>query len=131
MSSEIVIPAELILPKGLVGMPGVRLLDVAPVDETVVELVDPVEPGFGFFAAAGEDVRPGLTADLAQAGHAGPGDAVLVLLSITGTPASITANLAGPIVVAPDGTARQVVLEGADHLLRFPVPVGQHAARGA
>ena len=48
-------------------------------------------------------------------------DVLLVLLASHGDPAVVTANLAGPLVVAPDGTTRQLVLEDPSFELRARV----------
>ena len=69
-------------------------------------------------------MRPGLGALLVERSLAASGDEVLVLLSVHGDPPAVTANLAGPIVVAADGTARQVVVEDPDLSVRAAVGSG-------
>ncbi len=116
MSSEITIPAVLVLPEGMVGLPDVQTLDTTLIaGGQFVELVAREEPALGWLACAAEDIRPGMTAELAAAGRI-PEDAVLlVLMASHGEPAVVTANLAGPLSVGPDGETRQLVLEGADY----------------
>jgi len=119
MSSDIEIPPALTLAEGLVGMPDSKSLDVLPIaDGDFVELIDRDEPALGWLAAAADDVRPGMTASLRKAGRLLDGEVLLVLLSSHGDPPVVTANLAGPIAVAPDGAARQLVLEGPGYELR-------------
>lgn len=119
MSSEIEIPPLLTLAAGLVGLPASKALEVYPIAQgDFVELIDRDQPALGWLAAAAEDVRAGMTAVLRATGRISPDEVLLVLLSSRGEPPVVTANLAGPIAVAPDGTARQLVLEGPDYELR-------------
>jgi hypothetical protein len=119
MSSEIEIPPVLTLEEGLVGLPDSKILDVFPIaGGDFVELVDRDEPGLGWLAASAEDARAGMTDALREAGRIVEGEVLLVLLSSYGDPPTVTANLAGPIVVAPDGRARQLILEDARYGLR-------------
>jgi flagellar assembly factor FliW len=118
MSSEITVPALLTLEAGLVGLPDTRSLEVEAVQGgVVVELTDPAMPGLGWLAVDAEDVRPGMTAALQAAGRIAADEVLLVLLS-SPQPEVVTANLAGPIAVAPDGTARQLVLEDPEYSVR-------------
>ena len=115
-------PSGLQFPDGLVGLPGLVRFALEPIDETVfVELVSLDDPTFRFAAAAADDVRPGITADLADRGLVAQGAGVLVFLAVHGDPPGVTANLAGPLVVAPDGVGRQLVLEDPDYPLRQPL----------
>jgi hypothetical protein len=119
MSSDVEIPPVVTLAEGLLGLPDTKTLDVCPIaDGDFVELIDRDEPALGWLAAAADDVRPGMTADLCAAGHITADDVLLVLLASHGDPPVVTANLAGPIAVAPDGAARQLVLEGPGYALR-------------
>jgi len=96
-----------------------------------VELVASGEPGLGWLAASAEDVRPGMTAALRAGGHVQNDATLLVLLASHGSPAVVTANLAGPIAVDPEGTARQLVIEDPAYELRVrigrlaPTPAAQ------
>ena len=114
---------QLTLPDGLVGLPALTRFTIAPVDDgPLLELVSADQPDFGFLVMAGEIVRPGLGALLVGRGLAAPDEDVLVLLSIHGDPPAVTANLAGPIVIAVDGrSARQLVVEDPSLPLRAPV----------
>ncbi|MFN8629861.1 MAG: hypothetical protein U0838_05915 [Chloroflexota bacterium] len=119
MSSEIEIPPVLTLAEGLVGLPLTKVLHVTPfADGAFVELQDADEPALGWFAASAEDVRPGMTDELRRIGRITADEVLLVLLGGHGDPPVFTANLAGPVAVAPDGAARQLVLEGAAYELR-------------
>ncbi len=119
MSSDIEIPRVLTLAEGLVGLPHCTSLEVHPFAQgNFVELIDRDEPGLGWLAAAAEDVRSGITACLRATGRVAPDEVLLVLLSSYGEPPVVTANLAGPIAVGPDGASRQLVLEGSDYELR-------------
>jgi len=112
MSSDTTVPPVLSLADGMVGMPDTRTLEVEPIaGGEFVELIDRDEPALGWLAAAAEDVRPGMTAALRAVGRVGADEVLLVLLASHGDPAVVTANLAGPLAVAPDGAARQLVLE--------------------
>jgi hypothetical protein len=118
------VPVRLELRDGLVGLPSLRSFDVRPMGATgLMELVSLDVPDFGFAAAQAEAVREGYTTGLVAAGLAEPDAAVLVLLAAHGDPPIVTANLAGPLVLAPDGSGRQLVLEGAQFPLREPVAV--------
>lgn len=113
---------QLTLPDGLVGLPNLTRFTIEPVDDgPLLEIVSTDEPGFGFLAMAGEIVRPGLGALLVTRGLATRDDEILVVLSIHGDPPTVTANLAGPIVVSVAGSARQLVVEDPGLPLRAPV----------
>lgn len=119
MSSDIFVPSHLLLPRGLVGLPDVRSLESVPIaGGQFVELLDPEDPSLGWLAAAADDVRPGMSAALRATGRLGADDVLLVLLASHGDPAVVTANLAGPLVVAPDGETHQLVLEDSHYELR-------------
>ena len=123
MSSEIEVPPVLTLADGLVGLPDSKTLDVLPIaGGDFVELIDHREPALGWLAAAAEDVRPGMTRALRAGGRIDAEEVLLVLLASHGEPAVVTANLAGPIAVAPDGAARQLVLEDSKYELRARLP---------
>jgi hypothetical protein len=119
MSSDVLVPPVLSLPGGLVGLPDVRTLETVPIaGGQFVELLDPGDPSLGWLAAAADDVRPGMSATLCASGRMDADDVLLVLLASHGDPAVVTANLAGPLVVAPDGSTRQLVLEDPSYELR-------------
>ena len=119
MSSDIFVPPVLSLPNGLVGLPDVHALATVPIaGGQFVELLDPEDPSLGWLAASAEDVRPGMSATLRATGRISADDVLLVLLASHGDPAVVTANLAGPLVVAPDGDTRQLVLEDPAFELR-------------
>lgn len=113
--------SELLFADGLVGLPALQRFSVRPVDGPVVELLSLDDPEFGLLAMAGDIVRPGLGAFLVSRSLADSSDEVLVLLSIHGEPPVVTANLAGPIVVAGDGAARQLVVEDPELPVRAHV----------
>jgi hypothetical protein len=119
MSSDVLVPPVLSLPAGLVGLPDVHALEAVPIaGGQFIELLDPDDPTLGWLAAAAEDVRPGMTAALRATGRMSADDVLLVLLASHGDPAVVTANLAGPLVVEPDGATRQLVLEDPTFELR-------------
>jgi hypothetical protein len=119
MSSEVSVPPVLSLADGMVGMPDTKSLEVVPIaGGDFVELIDRDEPALGWLAAAADDVRPGMTASLRAGGRVEADEILLVLLASHGEPAVVTANLAGPIAVAPDGSARQLVLEDPGYEVR-------------
>jgi hypothetical protein len=119
MSSDIYVPPVLNLVRGLVGLPDVRVLESVPIaGGQFVELLDPRDPSLGWLAASAEDVRPGMSAALRATGRMGSDDVLLVLLASHGDPAVVTANLTGPLVVAPDGSTVQIVLEDPSFELR-------------
>lgn len=119
MSSDIYVPPVLSLPEGMVGMPDVRTLETIPIaGGQFVELLNPDDPTLGWLAASAEDVRSGMSAILRATGRMAADDVLLVLLASHGDPAVVTANLAGPLVVTPDGSARQLVLEDPSFELR-------------
>lgn len=114
---------QLTLPDGLIGLPDATRFAVQ-VDEasSIVELVSAAGDGLDFLAAPLDGVAPGLRARLVDLGHATDDDLVLVLLAVHGDPPTVTANLAGPLVVQPAaGTGCQLVLEGDDFPLRAPL----------
>jgi flagellar assembly factor FliW len=116
-------PEEIAFPDGLVGLPDlVRFERIAFEEPGLAELLSLDDPEFRFIAAEADAVRPGMTAELVEKGLA-TGDAeVLVLLSVHGEPPGITANLAGPLVIA-GGIGRQLLLEDPAFPLRASVAV--------
>lgn len=119
MSSEVVVPPVLVLADGMVGLPEVRSLDAIPIaGGEFVELVSRDIPGLGWLAASADDVRDGMTERLRAGGRIEDREVLLVLLASHGDPAVVTANLAGPLAVAPDGSARQLVLEDPAYEVR-------------
>lgn len=121
-AADDILPTRLELADGLIGLPAARAFDVRPfASEGLVELVSVDDPGLGFVAARVEGISEGYTTGLVTAGLAERNAAVLVLLAVHGDPPAVTANLAGPLVVGPDGQARQLVLEGAAYPLQAPV----------
>lgn len=121
MTTTPALPPELTFRDGLVGFPALHRFTVRTADGPIVELVSVEEPEFGLLVALGDLVRPGLAALLAERDFVVPAEDVLVVLSIHGDPPAVTANLAGPIVVGPDGVARQLVVEDPGLPLRAPV----------
>lgn len=121
-SPTVALPPRLQLPEGLVGLPAARSFDVRPFPSGgLAELVSLDDPGLGFVAAWVESIREGYSSQLVASGLADPQAIVLVLLAVHGDPPEVTANLAGPLVVAPDGNGRQLVLEGTQFSLQAPV----------
>jgi len=114
---------QLTIPEGLVGLPAATRFAVHADDASpIVELVSTDVSGLGFLASPLEGIRPGLRERLVELGHAAAGEVVLILLAVHGDPPSVTANLAGPIVIHPvDRIGRQLVLEGDEFPLRAPV----------
>jgi flagellar assembly factor FliW len=117
------VPAALTFEAGLVGLPQLRRFEVKPLGETPFLLLDSLDDEtFGVVAAVGDQVRPGYTAELVAAASAVEGEVVLVILSVHGDPPSMTANLAGPIVLDPaTGSARQTVIEDDAYPLRASI----------
>lgn len=117
------ISAEIVFPDGLVGLPALIHHHIAHVPETALyELTSDDDPAFGFIAASAEDVKPGTTDRLRERGLIGEGEWVLAILAVHGDPPSITANLAGPLVIDPGkAVARQIVLEDPEFPLQVPV----------
>jgi hypothetical protein len=106
----------------MIGLPDVRELQATTIaGGQFVELVARDVPGLGWLAASAEDVRPGMTAALRAIGRLDQDELLLTLLASHGEPAVVTANLAGPIAVQPDGSARQLVLEVPGYEVRAPV----------
>lgn len=117
------IPVE--FPDGLVGLPDLVGFTMAKVPDTAFfELQSRDEPAFGVVLARADDVRPGMSDALNARGLVATTDDLLVILAVHGEPPSVTANLAGPIVLGADGRARQLVLEDPDYPLRAPVAAG-------
>ncbi len=116
-------PARIDFPDGLVGLPALVHHELRAVPDTALfELVSLDDPEMGFIAARAEDVRPGMTDALRRRSVLGDAESLLVLLAVHGEPATVTANLAGPVAVdTGKGTARQLVLEDPEYPLRAPV----------
>lgn len=112
--------AEISFPDGLVGLPGLVRHNLSAVpDSSLYELVSQDDAAIGFIAAAADTVRPGATDRLREKGLVREGEWVLAILAVHGDPPSITANLAGPLVLdMSSATARQLVLEDPEFPLR-------------
>jgi flagellar assembly factor FliW len=115
--------AEIVFPDGLVGLPNlVRHRMAAIPDSALYELTSGDDPEIGFIAATADSIRPGSSEALRARGLVEDGEWVLVILAVHGQPPSITANLAGPLVVdIANATARQIVIEDPDFPLQAPV----------
>jgi flagellar assembly factor FliW len=109
------------LSHGLVGFPDLTTFKVRPVEGPLVELVAEEAAEFGLLALPLETVQPLARRRLEDLGQVGREEAVLVFLSLHGDPPQVTANLAGPLVVAPGGAARQLVVEDPAFPLRLPL----------
>jgi flagellar assembly factor FliW len=121
--TQTVAPAEITFPDGLVGLPQLvrHRLSAVP-DSTLYELVSKEDPAMGFIAAPADKVKAGATEMLRDRGLIADGEWVLAILAVHGEPPSITANLAGPIVIDVDhATARQLVLEDPEFPLQAPL----------
>ena len=121
--SQSIPPAKITFPEGLVGLPGlVRHALVSVPDSALWELMSEDDPSMGFIAAAADSVKPGTTASLKERGLVAEGEWVLAILAVHGEPPTVTANLAGPLVLnMSTATARQLVLEDPEFPLQAPV----------
>ena len=116
-------PAHITFPEGLVGLPKLvhHQLTAVP-DSALYEVVSEDEPTIGFIVAPVDSVKPGATDGLRERGLIADGEWVLAILAVHGEPPSVTANLAGPLVVdMVKATARQLVLEDPEFPLQAPV----------
>ena len=115
--------AAIVFPDGLVGLPELVRHRLSAVPETsLYELTSDDDPTMGFIATTADSVKPGTTERLRERGLIEEGEWVLAILAVHGDPPTVTANLAGPVVVDMDrATARQLVLEDPEFPLRAPV----------
>ena len=116
--------AEIVFPDGLVGLPALVHHHMSAVPQTeLYEIASDDDPTIGFIAAAADNVRAGITDQLRQRGLVSPGEWVLAILAVHGNPPTVTANLAGPVVIDTQrATARQLVIEDPEFPLQAPVP---------
>ena len=117
------VATEIDFPDGLVGLPALVHHRLNTVPETALfELVSTDDPTIGFIATAADNVKPGTTDRLVARGLVGEGEWVLAILAVHGEPPSITANLAGLLVIDMEAaTARQLVIEDSEFPLQAPV----------
>ena len=115
--------AEIEFPEGLVGLPRLVRHRLGAVPGTALfELLCQDDPDVGFIVATADNVRPGTSQRLRDRGLIAEGEWVLAILSIHGEPPSITANLAGPLVIDMEkASARQLVIEGPEFPLQAPL----------
>jgi flagellar assembly factor FliW len=116
-------PDTLTFADGLIGLPDLRRFAAREMEDVPFLLLDSLDDvAYGFVCVDADVLRAGLAADLRRAGGLQDEHQVLVLISIHGEPAKMTANLAGPLAVDPaTGAGRQLVLEGDEFPLRAPV----------
>lgn len=121
--SQALAVSEIVFPDGLVGLPTLVRHRLSAIPETALyEMVSSDDPTMGFIAAAADNVKPGTTDRLRARGLVNEDEWVLAILAVHGEPATITANLAGPLVVdMTTATARQLVLEDLEFPLQAPV----------
>jgi hypothetical protein len=116
------VPATLSLPDGLVGLPDLAAFSVEVVEGgPLLELTAVDEPGFRVSVVPAEVISEDLRAALVARDLATDADAVLVILSAHGEPPTLSANLAGPLVVSADGVGRQVIVEDPAFPVRAPI----------
>lgn len=114
---------EIMFPEGLVGLPALvrHRLSAVP-DSPLYELVSEDDPSMGFIAASADHVKAGCTEQLRERGLIGEDDWVLAILAVHGEPPSVTANLAGPLVLdMRSAIGRQLVVEDPEFPLQLPV----------
>lgn len=120
--SDGMLPHRILLPSGLVGLPGLRRFELRRLAGIgLLELACRDEPGFAVLAAPLAEIAPDRLERLRERGLVEPEEGVLVLLAAHGDPPSVTANLAGPIVVGRSGRGRQLVVEDPAFPLRAPL----------
>ena len=121
--SQSIPPAEIVFADGLVGLPSLtkHRLSAVP-DSGLYELVSDDDPSIGFITVPVDSVRPGTSDRLRKRGLIEEGEWVLAILAVHGEPPSVTANLAGPLVVdMKNAKARQLVVEDPEFPLQAPV----------
>lgn len=115
-------PHRILLSAGLVGLPGLRRFELRRLAEIgLLELACLDEPGFAVLVMPLAEIAPDRLERLRERGLVQPEENVLVLLAAHGEPPSVTANLAGPIVVGRRGRGRQLVVEDPAFPLRAPL----------
>ncbi len=116
------LPSQIELPAGLIGLPELRRFRLRLLERgDLLELACLDERSFVVLAVLLHKIAPGRLERLFELGLVDPDEAVLVLLAAHGEPPTVTANLAGPIVVGPAGVARQLVIEDPAFPLRAPL----------
>lgn len=114
------------------GMVGLRRFTLGPLDDAglLFSLRSDDDPGVRLFVIPPRpyfpDYAPYLGKDLVE--ELGDDVVLLVVVHPGADGAAHTANLLAPVVVAPDGRAAQVVLEGDDWPLRAPLTASGSAA---
>jgi flagellar assembly factor FliW len=116
--------------EGLIGCPEWRRFLFEPdAAGPAIELLRSLdEPGVGLYVADPFAIMPEYEIELSDDESAGleladPGDAlVLVVLTVRSDPASVTANLLGPLVVnVRTGRGRQLVLAESGYSAQHPI----------
>ena len=121
--SQATAAAVIVFPEGLVGLPALVRHRLSAVPETALfEIVSDDDPTMGFIAAPADSVKPGTSDRLRERGLVGEGEWVLAILAVHGDPPTITANLAGPVVIdMGKAIARQLIIEDPEFPLQVPV----------
>ena len=120
----------LLFEEGLIGCPEWRRFVLEPdaAGPAIQQLRSLDEPEVAFYVADPFAILPGYEFEVGEADSdaielADPGDAlVLVILTVRNDPASVTANLLGPLVVnVRTGRGRQLVLADAGYSAQHPI----------
>ena len=123
-------PRELVFDRGLIGCPAWRRFVLEPdaAGPTIMQLRCLDEEGVALYVADPFTILPEYEFEVGEEDSSAleltdPGDAlVLVVLTVRDDPASVTANLLGPLVVnVRTGRGRQLVLAESGYTVRHPI----------
>ena len=108
--------------QGPIGMPGMAAWTLRDVDGAYLEMVYNDDPAIGFIVAPAGAINTATEAAIREAAGLSDDEHPVVIIAVHGE--TVTANLAGPIVIDTEGNARQVVVEDDRLPLRHPIDVG-------
>jgi|694.fasta_scaffold90606_4 flagellar assembly factor FliW len=109
----------LTFPTGLVGLGTYTAWTLRAVDGGFIEIVATDEPAIGFIVVPVESISAEAAEKIRTIGAMAEGEIAIAMLAVHDD--TVTANIAGPIVIGDSLAGRQLIIEDEALPLRYPV----------